>query len=266
MNDTTPNRLKPYRKYLVGDDLQSQLGLLQRLDQAGQLGRPADYVSKYPPIRNIHPKVKIPSLGIRYDPTEWDSPLIEQVRHLRWEWTEKIDGTNIRIGWDGVDQVNVVGREHRDANLPGHETGLPDLIADTFTVAAFAKAYAGKPMTIYCEGYGPKIGPRGHLYGDEPALVVLDVVINGWWLQRPGIVDVAATFGLQAPPLLNFDSVDMAQETVRSGFVSLMAPEGTEPFHAEGLVGRLELDLLTRDRKTIRCKIKHEYFHGKHDD
>lgn len=265
MNDSTiPKRLEPYRKYLTnGDDL--ELGLLNRLDRAGQLGRPADYVGKYPSIRNIHPKIRIPGSGDRYDYTEWDSPLIEQTRHLDWQWTEKIDGTNIRIGWDGVDQVSVSGREHKHGNLPGDETGLPDLLAETFTVGAFARTYTGKPMTIFCEGYGPKIGPRGHLYGDAPHLAVLDVVIDGWWLRRDGIEDVAETFGLTAPPILPsaYSSFEHARDMVRWGFVSLMVPAGSRSFYAEGLVGRLDLDLLTRDRKPIRVKIKHQYYHGK---
>ena len=34
-------------------------------------------------------------------PGVFRDPTIEYLAHLDWDWTEKVDGTNIRIYWDG---------------------------------------------------------------------------------------------------------------------------------------------------------------------
>ena len=29
------------------------------------------------------------------------NPTVEYLRNLHWQWTEKVDGTNVRVFWDG---------------------------------------------------------------------------------------------------------------------------------------------------------------------
>ena len=36
---------------------------------------------------------------------EWTTPELEYLKYNDWIWTEKIDGTNIRIMWDGKEVV-----------------------------------------------------------------------------------------------------------------------------------------------------------------
>ena len=46
------------------------------------------------------------------------NPLVEYLKDNRWQFTEKIDGTNIRVHWDGH-QVIFGGRTDA-ASLPSH--------------------------------------------------------------------------------------------------------------------------------------------------
>ncbi|KKM01397.1 hypothetical protein LCGC14_1794810 [marine sediment metagenome] len=47
---------------------------------------------------------------------EWTTPELEYLKDNQWVWTEKVDGTNIRIMWDGVDVV--FGGRSDNAQLP----------------------------------------------------------------------------------------------------------------------------------------------------
>jgi len=201
-------------------------------------------------------------MGERYAVKEYESPLFTSLLFAQWEVTEKIDGTNIRIGWDGKETVTFTGRENKNSRLPGPETGVPQLLESTFTVDRFlAGEHPHQPMVIFCEAFGPKIGKYGHLYGDQPALAVLDVLAGSWWLQRDTMTNVAAMFGLQLPPLLDAKaSLAEASDLVQSG---LRSQFGREEFWAEGIVARPALGVLDRSGRPIRVKIKNDYFRGK---
>lgn len=41
---------------------------------------------------------------------QWSRPYLEYLADLQWGWTEKVDGTNIRIGIDGNGEYRVGGR------------------------------------------------------------------------------------------------------------------------------------------------------------
>lgn len=73
-----------------------------------------------------------------------------------WVFTEKIDGTNIRIYWDGH-KVTFGGRTDR-ANIP---TDLVNYLNETFdTLEAeelFEQKFGDAEVILFGEGYGPKI-------------------------------------------------------------------------------------------------------------
>ena len=73
-------------------------------------------MNKYPKIHTLWKRD--PERKMVVMPGEYALPEIEMLANLPWEWTEKIDGTNIRIGWDGED-VAYGGRTDK-AQIPKH--------------------------------------------------------------------------------------------------------------------------------------------------
>ena len=67
---------------------------------------------------------KIQSVFKRDDKThkfiegQWSLPEFELLKDITWVWTEKIDGTNIRIIWDGFD-IKAKGKTER-VDIPKH--------------------------------------------------------------------------------------------------------------------------------------------------
>lgn len=58
----------------------------------------------------------------------WALPEIELLKDIEWLWTEKIDGTNIRIRWDG--KIVRFGGKTDNAQIPMF---LLNVLQDTFT-------------------------------------------------------------------------------------------------------------------------------------
>lgn len=67
-----------------------------------------EFVRKPDPVIPGYPKIPGPYKRHTDGPNrnqliegEWTSPELEALKDLKWVWTEKIDGTNIRVHWDG---------------------------------------------------------------------------------------------------------------------------------------------------------------------
>lgn len=84
---------------------------------------------------------------------EWTSPELEQTAGLDWVWTEKVDGTNIRIGWDGH-KISYGGRTD-NAQIPAKLIAVLDsLVSEEMFEQEFT---GGEAVTLYGEGYGAGI-------------------------------------------------------------------------------------------------------------
>ena len=80
---------------------------------------------------------------------------VEYLKDNIWVWTEKIDGTNVRIHWDGHN-VSIGGRTDK-AQLPAD---LANYLAKTFLTPEveqlFEQKFNDSVVTLYGEGYGKK--------------------------------------------------------------------------------------------------------------
>jgi len=181
---------------------------------------------------------------------EWARPAIGYLAPCEWEWTEKVDGMNMRIEMrdmgDGALRYNVGGKTDR-ANIPGdlmeyiHGLGLRELLPEKFD----------GPVTLYGEGYGAGI-QRGGGYRQDKAFVLFDIKVGEWWLEREAVESIAATLGLDVVPVLGRGTLHEAMAFVAAGFESRWGP-GFEP---EGLVCRPMVRLSMDDGKRIIVKIK----------
>jgi hypothetical protein len=171
-----------------------------------------------------------------------------------WIWTEKIDGTNIRVIWkDG--KLSFGGKTD---NAQIHADLVKWLYAhvtpETLT-AVFPSDVTN--AVIYGEGYGPGIQKGGGLYADEKKLIVFDVKVGEWWLSDENMRDVAQKLSLDAVPLIGKMTLAEATNLVHFGFLSRV---GAKEHPAEGLVGRPCEALFDKKGSRIIVKLKTKDF------
>jgi RNA ligase len=181
---------------------------------------------------------------------DWISPEVAQTNGLGWNWTEKVDGTNIRVGWDGH-KVSYGGRTD-NASLPAK---LLPVLDGLFPEELFEQVFNAVPVTLYGEGYGAGI-QSGGLYRPAMSFVLFDVRIDGWWLRRPDVVDVATKLGCEVVALVTTCTIYQAIDAVRAGQNSFLNPE----IAAEGLVGVTTSGLCARDGERLIVKVKAKDF------
>lgn len=191
--------------------------------------------------------------------TEYARPEFEYLADNTWVFTEKVDGTNIRLGYGG--DPNFRGNEHSfirgrtdNAQLPPH---LLNRLVEIMRAAPFESVFDG-PVVLYGEGYGAKIQKGGGNYiPDGCDFVLFDVRVGNWWLRRDAVEDVAQKLGLTVVPVLGKGTLTDAVEMARDGFPSARWP-GVKM--AEGLVLRPEVELFDRRGDRVITKIKHKDF------
>lgn len=174
---------------------------------------------------------------------------IEFLKDIEWEFTEKIDGTNIRIYWDGH-KVSFHGRTDK-AQIPADLVNrLNELFGGDVNEEIFEQKFGETEVTLVGEGYGEKI-QKGGLYRKGQDFILFDVRINENWQPRESIEDIAEIFGIEAVPIVLRgtiqDGIDFVKGKPKSVF-------GTAD--SEGLVGRPKVELNSRTGSRVIVKIK----------
>lgn len=178
---------------------------------------------------------------------------VEFLAKANWIWTEKIDGTNIGVVWDGH-KVSFQGRTER-AQIPAHLVNkLNDIFGGEETEELFEQMFGEKEVILFGEGYGKKIQKCGADYNpDDCSFILFDVYIveSNLWLERCNIEDIAKSFGVDVVPIINvgtlYDAIDYVKTKPKSTI-------GTADM--EGLVCKPELDMLDRQGNRIIVKVK----------
>lgn len=117
---------------------------------------------------------------------------VEYLKDNEWIFTEKVDGTNIRIYWDGH-KVHIGGRTD-NANLPGDlVTYLYNLFMTNEVEQLFEQKFGLTEVYLFGEGYGGSI-QAGSKYSKEKKFILFDVLVGDIFLRRDGIEDVAKAF------------------------------------------------------------------------
>ena len=179
------------------------------------------------------------------------NPTVAMLQNLYWDWTEKIDGTNIRVHWDGH-SVRFGGRTE-NASIPAPLVNrLNELFGGETNAQLFEQKFGETEVMLFGEGYGAKIQKGGGLYKpDGVDFILFDVLIGGLYIRRDGVEDIARCFGIQAVPIVLRGTIDEAVAFVKSKPMSTI---GTAPM--EGVVGRLPEELFDRRGNRLIVKIK----------
>jgi len=182
--------------------------------------------------------------------SKWSHPAFEYLKDNEWEYTEKINGTNIRVIFDGSKMI--LKAKDEGSQVPGV---LIPYIYENFPTDKFIKLGL-PPLTLYGEGYGKGIqNEKGFNYRDDVSLIIFDIWIDGWWLERDNMMDIAEKLNVGVVPIVGRGTLMAGYEKVREGFKSLIAD-----CQAEGLVMRPAVTLFDRKGERIITKIKHKDF------
>jgi len=183
----------------------------------------------------------------------------EEFENIKWwEVTEKIDGTNIRIIFekslddkdDWKSRVFFKGRTD-EAIIP---RPLMKHLVDTFTLDKLKKVFEkSNKVILYGEGYGNKIQSIGRHYRKDNGFILFDVWIDGWWLERESVEDIAKKLGIKTVPLCGLMTKEVIINFVKSEPKSQVAEKDIE---IEGIVARPKPLMLFRDGTPIMFKLK----------
>lgn len=120
---------------------------------------------------------------------------IEFLQNNEWEFTEKVDGTNVRVCWDGH-RVSFAGRTER-AELPKNLTAaLNEIFGTPEAEELFEQTYGDKEVVLFGEGYGGKIQGCGHGYRPDEWFILFDVLIGDNYQNREWVEKTAQMFDI----------------------------------------------------------------------
>lgn len=216
---------------------------------------------------------------------QWTTPELEYLSTNRWEFTEKVDGTNIRVQFNRVaDHLNVeyAGRSdnaiipeplllHLEETFPTYPSWRRLLSNPAYShrheeILHWMQDNDLSNVILFGEGYGPKIQNGGN-YREDVSFVLFDVKIGDFWLDRKNVNDIAEKLGIEFVPVIGHGTLQDAIDIVSSGITfsntgavvrwgsgGLYSRWGD--FEAEGIVARPVVPLFDRKGHRIITKIK----------
>ena len=179
---------------------------------------------------------------------QWTLPEFEYLAGNVWTFTEKVDGTNIRVIFK--DGGVTFGGRTEDAQIPAQ---LVARLNERFLPLAqkLGEVFTDGSAVLYGEGYGAKIQKGGGNYRADQDFVLFDVRVGQWWLQRADVEDVAQKLGLDVVPVIGEGTLHDAVAQAKAGIRSTWGD-----FQAEGIVARPKTELMARSGQRLIAKIK----------
>ena len=176
----------------------------------------------------------------------------EYLFNNQWIWSEKLDGTNIRIyaNWSeqyGIHTFEVKGKDENSSTPKDLLEWIKNWIYENSQIVS--DLFAAEDIVLYGEGVGTKIQKVGHNFGSQH-FKLFDVYINGFWLQKDDVLDIANKLSLDTP-ITWIGTIQDAIDKVKTLPVSSFGN-----FTIEGYVGQPIVRLNDAKQKRIVTKIK----------
>jgi hypothetical protein len=178
---------------------------------------------------------------------QYSLPEFEYLSGNQWAFTEKVDGTNIRVMLQSG--AVMFGGKSDNAQIPARL--VAHLTAKFLPLSETMRTIFDGDACLYGEGYGATIQKGGGNYRQDQSFVLFDVRCGEWWLQRADVEDVAGKLGVDIVPIIGHGTLADAVQRAKDGIVSRWGD-----FPAEGIVARPVTELCTRSGHRIITKIK----------
>lgn len=151
---------------------------------------------------------------------DFRNPIVKYLKSLPWICTEKVDGTNIRVHWDGH-KFNFYGRTDV-ASIPTFlYTKLEEIFRNNETEQVMEQLFADREVILVGEGYGAKIQKCGANYiKDGVDYMGIDVMIKTkddekWvYLDRQDAEDVFKALNIRMVPIIGYFTLSEAIDYV----------------------------------------------------
>lgn len=195
--------------------------------------------------------------------TELRRPIFGQI--TTWVVTEKVDGTNIRLGWGRhADETfsSAIGGKTDNAQIPVklYDVLTPMMKRIAPEVEKIMDEFELDQYTLYGEGYGAGIQKGGN-YRDDLGFILFDVLVNEVaWLDDNQVSDTALRLGLERAPVIGLWSLADITRRIEEGITSAVAHAHGKQHQAEGIVARPVEPLYDRRGERLIVKLKTKDF------
>lgn len=187
---------------------------------------------------------------------EFKNQKAEYLQNNEWICTEKIDGTNIGVVWDGY-RVSFQGRTEK-SKIPEYVMNpLEEIFGGSCNEEIFEQIFGDKKAVLYGEAYGPKIQACGAKYRKDVTFILFDVYFpeNNSWFFREELEKTAKAFNIDLVPIVFKGNLKDAADFVKS------EPDSTfGTAKMEGVVAQPSVEVYGKFGQRIRVKIKAEDF------
>lgn len=183
-------------------------------------------------------------------PGDYARPEFEYLAYtMPFVWTEKLDGTNTRLYWNG--QVVRIGGRTDNAQWNPRVYEALQAIANPL---AFEHVYGKKHVVLYGETFGAGI-QKGGGYGPDVMFRPFDVRFgtedgisqNSPFAGRAKIIEISRALDVEPVSILSLDTIDYAWGKMVNGRY-----DSTYPGHElEGIVGRPEVPLYVANHESL---------------
>jgi ATP-dependent RNA circularization protein (DNA/RNA ligase family) len=206
-------------------------------------------------MHNYH-KIQAPfkrttAKDVLIDENVYSDCYISMLSNITWLGTEKIDGMNLNLCYDG-NHLSVKG--HTDKTMFSQEQiDWFDRFLTPELEQMFEQYYGEEEVIFHGEFVGPKI--QGNLYNlDDYKFIVFDIysVTKDVYYSQPVVKCIAENFGLEVAPLVVVGTLQRIIEYVKSAPSSMLNPKQ----EMEGVVIRPEHELKNFSGHRIIYKVK----------
>lgn len=179
----------------------------------------------------------------------------------KWKIDEKIDGTNVRIHFKQVDNYRIKPSIYGRTGFSVVQENLLPCLENIATWEncdrLLEKTNQSYEVWLFGEGYGPKIQAAGEKYCANPGFILFDVCINGKWLPRDAVKEIAEKLSLPVVPEIGIFSESEIVEYVKSKPLSKCSIEQQV---IEGIVARAHPMVLFPNGDQVVWKLKCKEF------
>jgi len=181
---------------------------------------------------------------------------INMLKDIDWVCTEKIDGTNTRVIWNGDGTYEIKGRNDTADIDKRLLTNLSKMMENR--IHLFTEVFGDTPVCLYGEGYGGRIQGNKFKYQSHEKFICFDILIGDKYVDFDTLLNLCNRLQIEMVPIIE-DVKKMSDivEYVKNGFKSVISVEDK---NAEGIVARPMYTLYVNNGDRIIIKIKTKDF------